>query len=112
MKNYIQEGDSLTVTASYDRTSGQGMLVGAMFGVVMADVLSGGTVAMAREGVFDLTKVSAQAWTQGEIIYWDDSAKECTTTATSNTPIGFAALAAANPSSTGRVVVEPLIAVS
>ena len=39
-------------------------------------------------GVFDLTKVGSQAWAVGEKIYWDDTAKEATKTATSNTLIG------------------------
>jgi predicted RecA/RadA family phage recombinase len=37
------------------------------------------------------------------LIYWDNTAKECTTTVGSNKLIGTAALAATNPSSTGTV---------
>jgi predicted RecA/RadA family phage recombinase len=54
-------------------------------------------------GVFDLATVSAQAWTAGVLIYWDNTAKNTTTVSTSNKLIGVAAAAAANPSSTGRV---------
>jgi predicted RecA/RadA family phage recombinase len=55
------------------------------------------------EGVWTMAKTSAQAWTVGARIYWDDTAKLCTTTATSNTLIGVATAIAANPSSTGNV---------
>jgi predicted RecA/RadA family phage recombinase len=53
--------------------------------------------------VGDLAKVSAQAWTEGAKIYWDDTAKNFTTTSGGNTLAGVAAAAAANPSATGKV---------
>ena len=102
--NYVQEGETLTLTAPYIRTSGQGALVGAIFGVALVDVASGAQASFATEGVFDLTKTSAQAWaTVGLAIYWDDTNKECTTTSSGNTLIGANVATAANPSSTGRV---------
>jgi predicted RecA/RadA family phage recombinase len=47
--------------------------------------------------------VSAQAWTAGALVYWDDTAKLFTTTSTSNTLAGVAVAIAANPTATGRV---------
>lgn len=105
-KNFIQPGDVLNFTAPYDVLSGHGFKVGTLFGVAGTDALSGGEVAGAVEGVFELAKVAAQAWTQGQTIYWDDGAKLCTTTASTNLPIGHASEAAANPSSVGRVNLE------
>lgn len=102
-KNYIQEGDTLPLTAPYARSSGQGALIGSLFCVALGDVANGAEGSFATQGVFELNKTSAQAWTQGAKIYWDNTAKECTTTSTSNTLIGCAAEAAANPSSTGIV---------
>ncbi|HGG04732.1 MAG TPA: DUF2190 family protein [Aliiroseovarius sp.] len=106
MKNYIQPGDTVTVAAPADVLSGAGVLVGALFGVAAYDALTAADVEISRRGVFDLAKTSAQAWTQGAKIYWDNSAKVCTTTASGNTLIGVAVLAAANPSSTGRVLLD------
>ncbi len=103
MKNFVQPGNTLTLVAPYTVVSGAGLLVGNIFGVASADAASGADVEAVAEGVFDLAKVSAQAWAQGDPIYWDDSAKLCTTTAGANTPIGHATAIAANPSSTGRV---------
>jgi predicted RecA/RadA family phage recombinase len=60
-------------------------------------------VAVKTRGVFELPKVSAQAWTVGAPIYWDGTAGNATTVTTSNTLIGYATEAAANPSSVGRV---------
>jgi predicted RecA/RadA family phage recombinase len=63
-------------------------------------------VQIARRGVFTHAKTSAQAWTQGAKIYWDDSNKVFTTTASGNTLVGAAVLAAANPSATGTVLLD------
>lgn len=90
MKNFIQEGDTLTLAAPYTRTSGQGALVGSIFGVAAADVTSGANGEFVVEGVFQLTKAGSQAWTVGVKVYWDDSAKACTTTSMGNTLIGVA----------------------
>src|SRR5262245_31229773 len=103
MKNFVQNGNIVTLTAPYARTSGQGLLVGSIFGVAQTDAASGAAVESVVEGVVDLTKVSAQAWTAGNLIYWDDTAKNATTVSTSNKLVGVAIAAAANPSSTGRV---------
>ena len=106
MKNFVQPGENITLAAPNDVAAGAGALIGAIFGVAQETVLSGEDVVFVRRGVFDLAKVSAQAWTVGVKIYWDDTAKNCTTTATSNVLIGAAAAAAANPSATGRVLVD------
>lgn len=103
MKNFIQAGEHLTVAAPYDVSSGGGALVGSLFGVAAADAVSGADVVLCTEGVYALAKTSAQAWTLGAKVYWDNTDKVCTTTATSNTLIGVAVAAAANPSSTGTV---------
>jgi predicted RecA/RadA family phage recombinase len=102
-KNYIQEGDTITLTAPYAVVSGAGALVGTIFGVALVTLASGAVGEFMVEGVWTMAKTSAQAWTVGARIYWDDTAKLCTTTATSNTLIGVATAIAANPSSTGNV---------
>lgn len=103
MKNWVQEGKTVTVTAPYDVDAGDGVLVGTMFGVAAFDSDSSGEAEIVTKGVFSMAKVSAQAWTVGAAIYWDDSAKNCTTTSGGNTKIGVATEVAANPSSTGKV---------
>ncbi|WP_274626568.1 DUF2190 family protein [Arvimicrobium flavum] len=103
MKNFIQQGDTIEVLAPYDVTSGGGALVGDLFGVAVTDAASGAKLQLKTTGVFDLAKTSAQAWTPGVVIYWDNTTKKATTTATSNKVIGVALLDAANPSASGRV---------
>jgi predicted RecA/RadA family phage recombinase len=111
MKNYIQPGKNITVTAAADVLSGAGVMIGKLFGVASGDALSGAPVTLVREGVFSMAKLSAQAWTVGQKIYWDDTAKLCTTVTTSNTLIGCAAAVAANPTAVGLVVLDGAIRV-
>lgn len=102
-KNFIQPGDTVTVPAPADVTSGSGVLVGALFGVAAFDAKSGVDVELNTKGVYTLPKTSAQAWTVGAKVYWDGS--KCTTADGSgaNTLIGHALVAAASPSATGVV---------
>jgi len=105
MKNFVQAGDTITVAAPYDRTSGQAAQVGQLFGVCTADSLSGADVALKTSGIFDLNKIGSQAWTVGQLIYWDNTNKRCTNVATGNLLIGAAVSAVDNAagSTTGRV---------
>lgn len=102
-KNYIQDDDILSLPAPSAVTSGDGVLFGVLFAVALVTLASGEVGSFRTEGVFSLPKASAQAWTIGAKIYWDDTNKVCTTTATSNTLIGAAVAVAENPSSTGAV---------
>lgn len=104
MKNYIQDGDTITVIAAADVASGVGHLVGSIFGIAVVTAVSGDPVSLKRTGVVEHAKTSAQAWTQGVKIYWDNSNKVFTSSASGNTLVGMAAEAAANPSDTGKVL--------
>jgi predicted RecA/RadA family phage recombinase len=106
MMNYVQEGRHITVAAApYALTSGDGALVGNLFGVAAGDAESGAEVVLGVVGVYSLAKVSALAIAVGDPIYWDDSAKLVTTdgTAGANSLIGVAVTAADNPSATVQV---------
>jgi predicted RecA/RadA family phage recombinase len=109
MKNYNSPGEAISVPAPYDRLAGEGALTGAIFGVAQSDAEAGQDSVFVRRGVFNLAKTSAQAWTVGVKIYWNDTSKEVTTTASGNTLIGAAAAVAANPSSTGLVLLDGTI---
>jgi predicted RecA/RadA family phage recombinase len=106
MKNYVQDGENLDLVAPYDVVAGAGFLVGFIFGVAVDDALSGAAVVGCTEGVFTLAKTSAQAWTQGQKIYWDNVNKRCDSDGTTGILIGAAAVAAANPSATGVVMLN------
>jgi predicted RecA/RadA family phage recombinase len=103
MKNFTQTAAVVSLPAPYDVLSGGGALVGKLFGVAVTDGQAGDDVAFNVTGAFDLPKTSAQAWTIGALVYWDDTAKAVTTTASTNVQIGHALAVAANPSAVGRV---------
>lgn len=102
MKIFVQEGDILELAAPYDVASGAGAQVGSIFGVAVDSYLNGNNGQFAIEGVFDLAK-DTSAPAQGAKLYWDNTAKKVTTTATSNLFIGHAALAALTGDATVRV---------
>ena len=93
MKNFVQPGDQIKVTAPYDVVSGAGCLVGSLFGVAVHSALSGAPVEIRTSGVIRLAKAGSQGWSQGVRIYWDDSAKVATSAAAAgaNKLIGVAA---------------------
>ena len=93
MRNYIQPGHVLTLAAPYDVSSGDGLLVGSIFGVATHDALSGAEVEAQLTGVVETTKIGSQAWTAGARVYWDDTNRRTTNVATDNTLIGVAVLA-------------------
>jgi predicted RecA/RadA family phage recombinase len=95
MKNYVQPGNIITLIAPYAVTSGDGLLVGSIFGVASGTAILGDSVETAVEGVYDLKKVASQAWAAGDRIYWDNTARQTTKTLTANTLIGVATEAVA-----------------
>lgn len=103
MKNHVQKGETLTLPAPYAVSSGDGALIGNIFGVAAGDAAEGAEVDLVTVGVFTLPKVSTDAIAVGAAVYWDDDAKLITTTATDNTKIGVSVATALNPSGTTDV---------
>lgn len=106
MINYVSEGNSLSVTAPYALLSGEGCKVGTLFGVAAADAAISTAVQIERVGVFKIKKTSALAMSQGDLLYWDDSAKELNKTST-GLPVAVCTIAAANPSATVTCTLLP-----
>ena len=106
MRNFIQPGDSLAIAVPYSGgvTSGQGLLVGALFGVAAIDGAQNAVIEAATQGVFDLTKEPALAITAGARVFWDNTNRRLTTTATGNFQVGLATVAALAADTTVRAV--------
>jgi len=102
MINFVKSGDNLTLAAPYDVLSGGGFKVSNVFGVAANDTLSGNNVECEVEGVYDLAK-DASVFAQGDLAYWDDSAKKVTSTVGSNLLIGAVEVAAATGAAVVRV---------
>ena len=109
-RNYVQPGETITLIAPYDVASGGGMLVGSIFAVSLASAVSGAAVEARRVGVFDMAKATGAAWTQGAKVYWDNTAKNLTTTSSGNTLVGAAAQAQASGDAVGRALLTGQLA--
>ncbi len=91
MKNYVQHGDNVTFTApSGGVTSGVPVLIGDLLVVPVASADEGDDFAGQITGVYDVTKVGSQAWTEGATVYWDDGNSRFTTTASGSYKAGVA----------------------
>ena len=106
MRNYVQPGDSLAFAVPYAGgvTSGQGVLVGALFGVAAVDGVQNAIIECQTKGVFDIAKEPALAITAGARLFWDNTNRRLTTTATGNFQVGLATVAALAADTTVRAV--------
>ena len=103
MKNYVQKGDTLTIPAPYAVVSGGGVKAGSIFGIAAGAAEEAAEVDISTVGVFDLVKVAANSFTLGAAVYFDDTAKLATSTASGNTKIGVCVEAAAADTAAVRV---------
>lgn len=105
MKNYIQPGKVITLTAPKALASGDGFKVGDLFAVAAADAENGAEVEGATLGVYELPKATTDDISLGAKLYWDDAEGEVTTDDAegANMAVGVAIEAAGNPSSLVRV---------
>lgn len=94
---FKQPGDVLEFTApSGGVTAGVPVLIGSVLVIPTTTAAQGVLFRGKRTGVHTVPKATGAAWTEGAILYWDNTAKNFTTTATSNFRVGFAAAAAAS----------------
>jgi predicted RecA/RadA family phage recombinase len=76
-------------------SSGDGVLVGGLFGIANFDAATGADCEVTLEGVWTLPKAGTPlAFQQGAAVYWDSAAKLCKASATGFYKIGVAILAA------------------
>ncbi|MCP3673703.1 MAG: DUF2190 family protein [Gammaproteobacteria bacterium] len=87
-KNYIKSGCILTVTAIAAVTSGEPVIVGSLFGIPMTSAAIGEEFELKVDGVWTIAKTTANTPAQFAKAYWNDTAKEVTTTASGNTLVG------------------------
>jgi predicted RecA/RadA family phage recombinase len=114
MKNFVQSGDTVTVAApSGGVSSGQGILIGVLFGVAATTQDAGDDVEIETRGVFDLAKVNGSEFTPGAAAYWDHTAKAVTDTAsTAGDPrIGVALEVAGTSAATVRCRLDGVVTV-
>lgn len=106
-KNFIQDGDILEFTAPAGGVvSGNGYKIGDIFVVASVSAAAGALFNGDTEGVFALPKAATITPAQGVKLYWDDTNKNVTTTASGNTLIGTHASAVAAGASDATIKVR------
>lgn len=103
MKNFIQDGDVLTLTAPSAVVSGTPYLFGGLLVVAQADAAEDEQFAAATEGVFELAKKTTDVMTAGAQIYWDNGNSEFTTDDSGNYSVGTCVEDAGNGAETVKV---------
>jgi predicted RecA/RadA family phage recombinase len=105
MKNFVQDGKYVEVALPYARNSGEGVLVGQLFGVCVVDGASGASTNIHTEGVYDLTAATGAGTDAvvGAIAYWDNTNRRITPVVTSNTRVGLFLAAKATADAVARV---------
>lgn len=109
MTNFVQPGDVQTFVApSGGVVSGGVYKIGQVVCVAAKDVAQTLNFEGKIRGVFTVTKVGSQAWTQGALVYWDNGNTRFTTTAGGNRLAGHAveAVGAGAGETTGTVYLD------
>lgn len=88
MKNFVQEGDVIAVPAPYTLASGDGALVGSLFGIASHNAIAGASVELQIEGVVRLSTLATDTGAVGTKMYWDNTNRRATVTAAGNSLIG------------------------
>lgn len=97
MKTYIQNGHVITVTTPAGGiASDDGLIVGNIFGIAAYSAAEGDPLELATTGVYKLPKATAAVLTVGARVAWDNTAKQVNTPGAGRFPIGIAAEAAGN----------------
>jgi len=104
MKNKIQDGDVLELTAPATVLSGAGVLVNGLFGVAAVDAVLGARLSVHVEGVFQINKeATTAAFVEGEKVFWDDTAKQLDESAVGRFHVGTAIEVAGATATTVKV---------
>lgn len=103
MRNFIQQGVNLTIPAPANTLSGEVVIVGDIHGIAAINAAEGADLDIVTEGVFELSKVAANAFTVGAKVYFVSATKLATSTASGNTLIGVAVAAALADTATVKV---------
>ena len=97
MQNYIQNGHVITVTTPAGGIlSGEGLIVGNIFGIAAYSAAEGDPLELATTGVYKLPKATAAVLTVGARVAWDNTAKNINVPGAGRFPVGVATEASGN----------------
>ncbi len=109
MKNFVQKGDVLDLSIPDGRLSGQGVLVGSIYGIAAESNESGSAAirAVAVEGVVEVAKLAADNMSVGDKVNWNDSNLEVQLATSDLDNVGTVVEAAAASSTVVKIKLTP-----
>ena len=110
MKNYVQAGNKLTISAPYNVVSGQLVVLRSLFGVAIVDALQGEEVTIDTQGVFELAKEELAVAT-GSRAYYHEEAGLLTTNQSHDVVVEGQPDGDGNPTTNTQTVNHPLVGV-
>jgi len=105
-RNYIADGEHFNYTAPGAVASGDVVLMGATVGVSLNALTTGQVGPVKVNGVFSVPKLGTDTMAQGALLYWDNTNKRMTTTASGNTLAGRAYVAAGSGATTVQALLN------
>jgi predicted RecA/RadA family phage recombinase len=84
MKNFIQPGEMMEITAGAEIKSGDPVVVGEMVTIAAHDIANGANGQVSTCGVFEVVKLAGATWSKGQKLFWDKVAKKFTTIASAD----------------------------
>jgi len=76
MRNFVQPANVVGVRAPRDLKSGDGFVLGVMFGIATVDTKSGGVVQAMIEGAVALKKAAGLVPPEGSAVSFDETTQE------------------------------------
>ena len=104
MNNYLQPGEVVQYTAGADIASGAVVPLTSRCGIALGDIANGATGSVALAGVYTVGKTTGQTWSIGQALYYVSGTAKLSTSASGNTPAGYAFAAAASDATTGELL--------
>ena len=104
--NFVAEGDHLDYTAAAATALGAVVLMNDTIGISLKTLAVGESGALRITGVFEVAKLSTDNIAQGQKVYWDNTNKRMTLTASGNTAAGRAYAAAGAATTTVKVKIN------
>lgn len=109
MKNFVQSGDNIEITASANIASGELVQLGSLHGVAVTAIANGEKGNICRKGVFTLPKLtgaSADATTAGGPVYFSAGSVSGSDSSGTRKLVGYALEVAAQAATTVKVLLS------
>ena len=105
MKNYINEGNLVRLTAPGAVSAGDVYEGVSRIGVYVDDAASGASAEVAFKGQYSLAALSTDTWAPGQALYWDAANDRLPDTIGSNIPAGIAGGTKTSGQTRARVII-------